>query len=75
MSRLYKATDPGVGFRSAKFHQLCDNKGPTLTLIQTTTGSIFGGFTSTNWDSAGAYKYDNQAFLFSVDKMTKYPIS
>jgi len=40
VTRLYKASDPGVGFSAAKFHSLCDNKGPTLTLIQTTAGQI-----------------------------------
>jgi hypothetical protein len=32
-TRLYRATDPDVGFTAAKFHSLCDGKGPTLTLI------------------------------------------
>ena len=33
VTRLYRATDPDVGFTGAKFHNLCDGKGPTLTLI------------------------------------------
>jgi hypothetical protein len=33
VTRLYRATDPNVGFTVAKFHSLCDGKGPTLTLI------------------------------------------
>ncbi len=33
VTRLYRATDPGVGFTGAKFHSLCDGKGPTLSLI------------------------------------------
>ena len=74
MKRLYKATDPDVGFTAAKFHSLCDGKGPTLSLIKTVAGHIFGGFTTISWDSSGTYKNDTQSFLFSVDKQTKYPI-
>ena len=52
---------------------MCDGKGPTLTVIKTTTGHIFGGYTSVSWDKSG-YKEDYNAFLFSVNKLTKYPI-
>jgi hypothetical protein len=62
------------GFEISKFHSLCDNKGPTLTIIKTTQGHTFGGFTKTSWDSSNSYKHDNSSFLFSVDKLTKYPI-
>ncbi len=62
------------GFEASKFHSLCDNKGPTLSIIKTTQGHTFGGFTKTSWDSASGYKHDNSSFLFSVDKLTKYPI-
>ena len=73
VKRLYKATDDG--FQAAKFHSLCDKKGPTLTLIKTVAGHTFGGFTTISWDSSGDnYKNDTQSFLFSVDKQTKYPI-
>ena len=75
ITRLYKATDPGVGFAVSKFHSLCDNKGPTLTLIKTVAGHTFGGFTNISWDSSNSYKNDTQSFLFSVDKLTKYPIA
>ena len=39
------------------FHRYCDNKGPTLTLIHTNKGKIFGGYTPINWESLdGEYK-------------------
>ena len=50
VTRLYRATDPNHGFTAAKFHSLCDNKGPTLTLIKTVDGHTFGGFTTACWD-------------------------
>jgi hypothetical protein len=39
-----------------------------VTLILTTKGFIFGGFTPIVWDSSNQYKQDNsqQSFLFSV---------
>ena len=39
-NQIYKATrDGGTG---KNFHSYCDNKGPTLTLINSTNGYIFG---------------------------------
>ena len=74
VQRLYRATDQDVGFTAAKFHSLCDNKGPTLTLIKTVAGHTFGGYTRVNWDSNSNSKADYHSFLFSVDKKSKYPI-
>ena len=53
------------------FHKLCDNKGPTLTLIETSDGYKFGGYTPINWDDSGV-KFDNETFIFSLNKMKKY---
>ena len=58
------------------FHNYCDNKGPTITIIKTTNNKIFGGFTPLNWESneSGENKYDksNQTFIFSFDLMKKF---
>ncbi len=37
---------------SEDFHRLCDNKGATITIIRSTSGWIFGGFTSASWTSS-----------------------
>ena len=37
------------GSYSEVFHKYCDNKGPTLTLIETENNQIIGGFTPLNW--------------------------
>jgi hypothetical protein len=65
------------GFEITKFHSLCDNKGPTLSIIKTTSGHTFGGYTKTSWESpnSGIWKHDTSSFLFSVDKLAKYPIT
>jgi len=44
----YRATRDGFGAK--KFHEKCDNlNAPSLVLIKSTNGSIFGGFTTKNW--------------------------
>jgi hypothetical protein len=30
-------------FNAKDFHRLCDNKGPTITVIRTDQGKLFGG--------------------------------
>ena len=69
---LYKPTRDGDNAKA--FHNKCDNKGPTLALIKTTKGYKFGGFTTQNWKGSG-HKYDNDAFLFFLEKKQKYPIN
>ena len=66
---LYRATRDG--FNSQTFHRLCDNKGPTITLVRDNHGRCFGGYTSTHWSSSGSYQYDNAAFMFSFNRDKK----
>lgn len=62
---LYRASKHG--FDNAKFHKLCDNKGPTVTIAILKNGRIFGGFTSIHWTSAfGQYQNDPKSFLFKL---------
>ena len=68
---LYRATRDG--FQAASFHARCDNKPATLTIIRTTKGYIFGGYTSSAWDSTGIYKADPNAFLFSLLNVRSAP--
>jgi len=62
------------------FHKICDGKGPSLTLIRTTEGKIFGGFTEVSFDSPkplepGFYKEDPNAFLFVCEPHWQvYPV-
>lgn len=67
---LYRASRHG--FRAADFHAKCDNRANTITLIQTTKGYIFGGYTQARWTSDNKYHRDSSAFLFSlVNKFNK----
>ena len=61
---IYKGQSDG--FKSQDFHRCCDGKGPTVTLIQTTTGLLFGGYTAISWTSEGDHKRDPKAFIFTL---------
>jgi len=37
-----------------------------VTLIKTTNGNLFGGYTALPWDSSGTKKVDNNASVFSL---------
>ena len=67
------------GWKHSNFHSKCDNQGPTITFIKTSLGRLCGGFTPLPWDSttSGAWKQDfsKQAFLFSLDSQTVYPLT
>ena len=67
---LYRGTRDG--FASTQFHKLCDNKGPTVTLAKSNFGQVFGGYASVSWQSFGGVMNDQEAFLFSVSKVTKH---
>ena len=34
------------GWEAKDFHRICDNQGPTLTLVKSSVGKISGGFTT-----------------------------
>ena len=63
------------GSNAKDFHKYCDNKGPTLTLIHTNKGKIFGGYTPINWESPNSgylLKTDDLTFIFSLNSMIKF---
>jgi hypothetical protein len=61
---LYKISRDGCN--AATFHTNCNNKGATVTVLYNSNGSVYGGYTSISWRSAGAYGTDNKAFLFRL---------
>ena len=63
---LYRASEHGHYVKG--FHSFCDNKGPTLTIIESDHGNIFGGYTSKSWTSTkDGYVKDQNAFLFLIE--------
>ena len=55
-----------------KFHSKCDNKKNLLVLCKS-KNEIFGGFTPLEFSSDDSYGYDNDSFVFSINKLKKYP--
>jgi hypothetical protein len=60
------------GDSTKTFMDKCNGKCPTLAVIKTTNGYVFGGYTTQMWKN-GEVK-DNNAFVFSIDKKKKYNI-
>ena len=69
---IYKGSENN--YKSDYFHIKCDDIVPTLSLIETTNGNRFGGFTNQTWKGGFSFKKDKTAFIFSLDKLEKYPI-
>ncbi|KAL9651477.1 hypothetical protein ABK040_001424 [Willaertia magna] len=59
------------GFKAQDFHKLCDGKSHTITIIKSTSGHIFGGFTTTAWNQNYQYYSSPNSFLFSLYNPTK----
>ena len=69
---IYKASIDGDSTND--FHDLCDNESDVIVAIETDSGLRFGGFTKIGFDSSCKSKMDDDAFLFSFDKMKIYKI-
>jgi len=61
---LYVASEDGDS--SNKFHQACDDKGPTLVIIETMDGDVFGGYADVSWTSRGYWEKSFNAFIFQL---------
>ena len=60
------------GDSTKTFMDKCNGKCPTLAVIKTTNGYVFGGYTTQMWKQGKVQ--DNNAFVFSIDKKRKYNI-
>ena len=70
---LYRLSENGDKFST--FHELCDNKGPTLTLFHVNDGNIVGIYTPLSWESpfnGEKWKSDKEIFIFNLNKNQKY---
>eukprot|EP01080_Neovahlkampfia_damariscottae_P005516 gene5516-9333_t len=63
------------GFAASNFHQKCDGKGATVTVVQSTSGQIFGGYNPVPWNSNGGYSNDSKTYLYTLVNTTKVPPS
>jgi len=61
---LYVASVDGDA--ASKFHSLCDDQGPTIVVVETTAGVMFGGFAARSCTSKGHYISSSTSFLFQI---------
>ena len=77
---IYRASEHG--YTAVSFHECCDDKGPTLVIIKSSEGWIFGGYTTQSWKykekQNNGYYYDDdldrdisvvddpEAFIFTL---------
>jgi len=62
------------GFSGESFHKIIGGQRNLLSFIKSTTGSVFGGFTSVPWPKVEQDVTDSKSFMFSVDHKEKYSI-
>ena len=62
---LYKASVDGDDYKI--FHKKCDNKGETVTIINSEQNKLFGIYAIENWDISKEKQYDYSGYLFSLD--------
>ena len=71
---LYSASEDGDS--AENFHSLCDGYAPLIVLVKTKKGLVFGGYTEASFASTKKQEgnKDDNAFIFSIDKMKTYEI-
>ena len=70
LNLLYKATADSD--KAAAFHAKCDEAKSSIVLVETDKGKRFGGYTTCSWSGDCIDKKDEDAFVFSLDKMKTY---
>jgi len=76
MELIYRGTKDGM--TNTAFHNKCDNKGETITLIKNDKGNIFGGYASISWTNNDNWYSAPESFLFTLSNIyniepTKFP--
>ena len=72
LNLLYKATFDSD--KAQAFHNKCDSVNNSLVLIKSGNGKRFGGYTTCNWRGNNIEKRDEDAFVFSLDKLKTYDV-
>jgi hypothetical protein len=70
---LYRGSRDGFG--AANFHSRCNGHPHTVTLISSTDGWIFGGYTPVAWNSTNSWLPDStrQSFVFTITNPHNLP--
>eukprot|EP00957_Ditylum_brightwellii_P210345 15364857-Ditylum_brightwellii.AAC.7 len=59
-------TTSSDGWSSSDFHDNYDDEGPTIAIVCSTIGYIFGGFCDTAWSGDECHKTSPKAFFFTL---------
>jgi len=55
------------GDAASDFHSACDNMGPTVVIVESMSGAVFGGYTDVNWTSTKrGWERSPSSFLFRL---------
>jgi len=62
------------GFTAAVFHEKADDRGDTVTVVKTTTGRVFGGYTNIPWSNSASQNMqkDSSSFVFQLGDNDEY---
>ncbi|RGB26115.1 hypothetical protein C1646_431413 [Rhizophagus diaphanus] len=56
------------GFTRKKFHEICDNKPRTVTIVKVkNSNEVLGGYNPLEWNSYGRYSTTKDSFIFSFN--------
>ena len=63
------------GFSPDGFHKKCDMKGPTLSILKSKDGYLFGGYTETNFESSAEFTTHMHpiSFIFTLTNPHNIP--
>jgi len=61
---LYVATMDGDLARD--FHNACDGKGPTVVIVESEGGAVFGGYNNLDWKGSDRWLASSTSFLFRL---------
>jgi len=71
---LYQASKDG--FSTSSFHSRTHSKGSSVTIVETKSGNVFGGYSSTSWYNSASYRSSSGAFLFRLrPSMQRYDLT
>ena len=69
---LYRASSQG--FAVSSFNATIRNNGPTLVLVRSETGHIFGGYAALPWNANGLWMAAPESFLFTLHCAAGLPL-
>lgn len=67
---LYRGSQDG--FKGQDFHKKADDHQPTITIIKSHNGKVFGGYSDQTWNVTNNYKNSTNTWIFSMDAKEKY---